>query len=75
MKTYEKIEQLVNTRINGNSIKGNKTYENMLKSVKVVDIVNYGLDMGVNINYEPSYKPSKLYLINYIKDILTGDFL
>jgi len=38
MDTNTKIMVLVETRINGNSIKGNETYENMLKSVTKNDI-------------------------------------
>ena len=44
---YEIIEQLVNTRINGNSIKGNKTYENMLKRVTMADIQRYAYDFDI----------------------------
>jgi len=35
------VETLVNTRVNGNSIKGNKTYTNMLKRITKDDINEY----------------------------------
>jgi len=41
MKAFEKIETLIETRINGNSIKGNSTYENMIKSLKSTDFMAY----------------------------------
>ena len=41
MTPQEKIEALIETRINGNSIKGNKTYENMIKSLRNWDFRTY----------------------------------
>jgi hypothetical protein len=41
MTPFEKIEALIETRINGNSIKGNKTYENMIKSLRTNDFRSY----------------------------------
>ena len=41
MTPFEKIEALIETRINGNSIKGNKTYENMIKSLRTKDFRAY----------------------------------
>jgi len=41
MTAIEKIEALIETRINGNSIKGNKTYENMIASLRTVDFNFY----------------------------------
>ena len=46
------IGELVMTRINGNSIVGNQTYENMLKRVSRVDIFTYAVDVGVVIKIE-----------------------
>ena len=37
------IEELVTTRINGNNIVGNKTYESMLKRVTKEDILSYSM--------------------------------
>ena len=40
-KKFKIIEELVSTRINGNSIKGNKTYENMLRRISIQDIIDF----------------------------------
>lgn len=50
----EIIEQLVNTRINGNSIQGNATYERMLKRVTRNEIVSYGAMFHIAVT--ASYK-------------------
>jgi hypothetical protein len=44
MKAQQKIEALIETRINGNSIKGNTTYENMLKSLRTSDFTDYDMN-------------------------------
>jgi hypothetical protein len=41
MTAEQKIEALIETRINGNSIKGNTTYENMIKSLRTSDFTYY----------------------------------
>jgi len=44
MTAFDKIQVLIETRINGNSIKGNKTYENMIKSLRTKDFSDYDLN-------------------------------
>jgi len=63
----EIVEQLVETRINGNSIKGNSTYEKMLKRVTKhainyysCSVVGYGFDTGL----------SKLKMIEEIRNTI-----
>lgn len=70
MKAYEKIEELVNTRINGNSIKGNETYENMLKQVNRADINHYA-----NWHEIEASGFNKLEMIESIRDALVGGFI
>ena len=43
MSKDEIVQELVTTRINGNSIVGNKTYESMLKRVTKEDILSYSM--------------------------------
>lgn len=62
----KKIEELINTRINGNSIKGNETYEKMLKSIKFQDICLYAKEYGYKWNLEDIGRSQKLDLINSI---------
>ena len=57
------ISELVLTRINGNSIKGNKTYESMLKRVTKKDIDSYILGAEIDKLYG-----SKLELIEQIRN-------
>ena len=38
------INELIETRINGNSIKGNSTYEAMLRRVNKEDIISYSCE-------------------------------
>ena len=62
------VETLVETRVNGNSIKGNKTYENMLKRVTTQAIVDYASLFGLY-----PYKMmanSKLELIEEIRNAI-----
>jgi hypothetical protein len=42
------VEILVETRINGNSIKGNKTYENMLKRVRTQEIIDFASNFDLH---------------------------
>ena len=58
------VMELVNTRINGNKIKGNKTYEDMLKRVTKEDIKNCSYNWG-NV----SLYGSKLEMIEQLKNI------
>jgi|18_taG_2_1085343.scaffolds.fasta_scaffold18436_3 hypothetical protein len=44
MKVNEKIEQLIETRINGNSFEVSNTYKKLLKSIKLSDIREYALE-------------------------------
>ena len=59
------VEQLVATRINGNSIKGNKTYENMLKRVTKDSIRNYN---EYFIGHISVLNGTKLEMIEQIRD-------
>ena len=49
MGRLEKVSGLVATRINGNSIRGNKTYESWLKSVTKEDILQYANQFGYEV--------------------------
>ena len=64
---YSIVEELVDTRINGNQIKGNETYEARLKSVSKDDINNYSMSLG-----GPELFGSKLEMIEQIKNNLTS---
>ena len=61
------IETLVNTRINGNSIKGCKTYENMLKRISKKDLENYALNFGFSSLYG-----NKLEMIEQLRNKIEG---
>ena len=65
MTSYEKVQALVETRINGNSIRGNKTYENMLKQISLSDIQSYADGLGIMI-----YGSTKLQNIEQIRNRL-----
>ena len=68
MTQNEKINELVNTRINGNRIETDTTYSNMLRSVTVADIKEFALyffELVIQGN-------RKLDLINQIMRSLTG---
>ena len=58
------VEELVQTRINGNSIKGNPTYEKMLKRVTVQDIVDYATVYDIS-----PYKMHGPHKIDYIEEV------
>lgn len=70
MEKYQIIEELVNTRINGNSIKGNKTYENMLKRVTKDNILDYHNLYSIDC-FENIYG-SKLEMIEQIRNSVEG---
>jgi len=61
-----KIDALIETRINGNSIKGNETYEKMLRSLKFSDIRSYASLMDYKTSINDIGKSQKLDLINSI---------
>jgi hypothetical protein len=71
MTPFEKIEALIETRINGNSIKGNKTYENMIKSLRTNDFRAYEYEKfdGI-VNTEWTYK--KIDKIEIYKNFIIG---
>lgn len=58
------VMELINTRINGNKIKGNKTYEDMLKRVTKEDIKKCSYNWGNSSLYG-----SKLEMIEQLKNI------
>jgi hypothetical protein len=62
----KRVSELVDTRINGNQIRGSKTYERMLKATTVLTIRNYAHEMGVGNIYG-----SKLEMIEQIKNYFT----
>jgi len=62
--TNKLIETLVETRINGNSISGNKTYENMLKRITKDNIDTYAYELG----YAVCTGSTKLGMIEAIRD-------
>ena len=64
MTKYNIVMELVNTRINGNRIKGDKTYENMLKRVSRADITNCSYNWGNKMLYG-----SKLEMIEQLRHI------
>jgi len=59
MGTYTKINALIETRINGNQIKGNKTYMNMLNSLRTPDFVPFLRE----------YYPDHMYITRVYKKI------
>ena len=68
MDAMTKIELLVETRVNGNSIKENETYENMLKSLTKNDIRSYA-----NFQYGLNLYGSKLEMIEQIRNEVWDD--
>jgi len=52
MRRHEIFETLVETVVNGNKIKGNETYMNMIKRIQVDDIKRYAhvLNLKWDIN-------------------------
>ena len=67
MKPFEKIEALIETRINGNSIKGNKTYENMIKSLRTKDFRDYDRNFE---GYPTQWAYKKIDKIEIYKDLI-----
>ena len=63
MSKYEIVEALINTRINGNSIKGNATYKSMLKRITKRDIQNYNSSFSNSVLYG-----NKLEMIEQIRN-------
>ena len=61
------VGELVDTRINGNSITNNVTYANMLRRVKKEDINEYANDYGMHDIYG-----SKLEMLEQIKEHIIG---
>ena len=68
MTKMDIVGELVDTRINGNSIMNNKTYVNMLRRVKKEDINEYANEYGMADLYG-----SKLEMIEQIRDHITGN--
>ena len=62
------VNELVETRINGNSIRGNKTYEKMLKRVTFKEIASYASWVGCSWSYDDIGKTQKLDLIEIIRN-------
>jgi len=65
-RTFEKIEELIGTLICGNQIKGNETYEKMLKGLRVADIICYANMTGYSISHSTVGRSQKL---DYLKQI------
>ena len=59
------VETLVETRINGNRIKRNSTYEAILKRITKQDIANYSCLLGANT----SLTGTKLDMIEQLRNI------
>ncbi len=64
--SQEKVHDLVYTRINGNSIKGNTTYMAMLKSVTRSDIRDYAATWSYDLF--TALNGTKLEMIEQIKE-------
>lgn len=67
MSKMDTVGALVDTRICGNSIMGNKTYEGMLRGVTKEDINSYAMDFEGRKLYG-----SKLEMVEQIRDYITG---
>ena len=61
------INELIEARINGNSIKGNSTYEAMLRRVTKEDIINYSKYSYGTMDYFFLISGTKLNMIEQIK--------
>ena len=70
MTLFEKIETLIENRINGNSIKGNSTYENMVKSLRTSDFNSY--DNSHFDNYPTMYVYKKIDKIEVYVTLFEG---
>jgi len=67
------VQELVETRINGNSIKGNKTYEKMLKRVSFREITAYAEIVGCEWSYNDIGRSQKLDLIEIIRNFFDNN--
>jgi len=65
-KTTEKIEELVETTINGNSIKNNEYYTNLLNRIKKDDIVEYFNQIQNDYNTFENICGTKFEMIDHI---------
>ena len=72
MDTYQIIETLIKTRVNGNSIKGNTTYENMLKRVKKEDIIYYSRVFSSEESCYIDISGTKLQIIENMRKVIDG---
>jgi hypothetical protein len=71
MTKYEKINTLIETRINGNSITKIDTYANMVKSLTSKDILNYCVENYPDFSFvHRIYK--KADKISALADLITG---
>lgn len=59
-RTEEKIQELIETVICGNKIKGNTTYENMLKSISSKDLNSYAYMYHEDINSDVFWAYKKI---------------
>ena len=66
MRKEQIVSELIETRINGNSIKGNNTYEKMIKRVSFKDILSYTTNLDYKYSIEDIGKSKKIDLINSI---------
>ena len=64
MKVNDKIKQLIETRINGNSFEASSTYKTFLKNVKISDIKEYA-----SMRYN-EHVNKVLYCMNRKKDMI-----
>jgi len=60
------IEELIETRINGNSIRSNDTYEKMIKRITFQDILRYANNNDYKWSIEDIGRNQKIDLINSI---------
>ena len=62
------VDDLVETRINGNSISNNITYKNMLKRVSKEEINEYATEYGMSHLFG-----TKVEMIEQIKEYIVGN--
>ena len=67
MSKMDIVGQLVDVRINGQSIRNNTTYVNMMRRVKKEDINEYANDYGMADLYG-----SKLEMLEQVKEHIIG---
>ncbi len=68
MSSAERVEELVNTRINGNQIRGSNVYMNKLSRVSKPDINEYADLFGM-----PDLYGTKLEMLEQIRDHICGE--